>query len=180
MMRPISTCVSNGYPPHGHRISNVLYAVLAPAAMWFICQTGWAAPPEADKVVPLPTNATGGANQLRMEDALARALEKNPRLAASKWDSGIAKARRLQAGLLPNPEVSLEVEGIRLGPGPSQRTDSTSLGIGLAEKDATAPGGIPGALARIEPQLGFEREVEQGAGYGYSQDEDSLRITQLV
>lgn len=41
---------------------------------------------------------------------LALALMGNPRLQAFSWEVRAAEARRIQAGLLPNPEVSLEIE----------------------------------------------------------------------
>ncbi len=47
---------------------------------------------------------------LALRTALALALLRNPSLAAASLDVRAAEARRLQAGLLPNPEASYEVE----------------------------------------------------------------------
>jgi cobalt-zinc-cadmium efflux system outer membrane protein len=48
---------------------------------------------------------------ITLRDALAATLLHNPRLRTRAWEPRIAEARRLQAGLRPNPELSVEVEG---------------------------------------------------------------------
>jgi cobalt-zinc-cadmium efflux system outer membrane protein len=48
-----------------------------------------------------------------MDQALQTAFANNPDLAAAQWDIGIAQGDRLQAGLMPNPEVSWEAEDTR-------------------------------------------------------------------
>jgi len=47
---------------------------------------------------------------LTLRQALALALLHNPSLAASSWEVRTGEARVLQAGLLPNPELDVEVE----------------------------------------------------------------------
>ncbi|NNL85588.1 MAG: TolC family protein [Myxococcales bacterium] len=49
---------------------------------------------------------------LTLRDALAAALLRNPDLAAYSWEIRVREARTLQAGLPPNPEVSVEVENV--------------------------------------------------------------------
>ncbi|MFB3065352.1 MAG: TolC family protein [Planctomycetota bacterium] len=48
--------------------------------------------------------------EVTLSRALALALLRSPNLAAVAWDVRVADARRLQAGLLPNPEIEVEVE----------------------------------------------------------------------
>ena len=54
-----------------------------------------------------PDDPTG---TITLRDAVARALFNNPKLKAFSLDIRAAEARKLQAGLLPNPEIDLEVE----------------------------------------------------------------------
>lgn len=49
---------------------------------------------------------------LTLRQALALALAKNPELAAFSWDVRMGEARLLQAGLRPNPVVTLEPQDI--------------------------------------------------------------------
>ncbi len=58
--------------------------------------------------------------ELTVAQALERAFQQNPELAAADWNIGIAAGAREQAGLIPNPEVSFEVEDTR-----SDRSTST-------------------------------------------------------
>jgi cobalt-zinc-cadmium efflux system outer membrane protein len=54
-----------------------------------------------------PVNPSG---VLTLQQALALGLMQNPELASFSWETRTAEARTLQAGLLPNPEISAEVE----------------------------------------------------------------------
>ncbi len=47
--------------------------------------------------------------QLSLAEALTRAIDDNPELAAFDYEQRAAQARRVQAGLLPNPEIQAEV-----------------------------------------------------------------------
>lgn len=49
-------------------------------------------------------------SSLALPEALSLALQHNPTLAASGWEVRAGEARTLQAGLLPNPAVTLEIE----------------------------------------------------------------------
>ena len=48
--------------------------------------------------------------EITLRRALALALLRSPKLSAISWDIRIGEARRLQAGLFPNPELEVEVE----------------------------------------------------------------------
>ena len=61
-----------------------------------------ATPPAA--LVEEPTGA------LTLRQALALALLHNPQLASMSWKVRMAEARRVQAGLPPNPEIAFDVE----------------------------------------------------------------------
>lgn len=52
----------------------------------------------------------GADDVLTLRDALTRTLYLSPELATLPYDERAAEARVLQAGLRPNPEVSVEVE----------------------------------------------------------------------
>ena len=56
---------------------------------------------------PPPINPSG---VITLQQALALGLMQNPELASFSWETRTAEARTLQAGLLPNPEISAEVE----------------------------------------------------------------------
>jgi outer membrane protein TolC len=47
---------------------------------------------------------------LSLAQALQRALAENPRLTAAERDVGIATGLRVQAGALPNPDLSFELD----------------------------------------------------------------------
>lgn len=96
---------------------------------------------------------------ITLRDALGLALEYSPALAVFDWDIRISEARRLQAGLRPNPELSLEIEEFRFGEGP--KTIATSRSIGT--------GGID-----------IERETQNGASSGFEEAEFTLRLSQLI
>lgn len=53
------------------------------------------------------------ASTLTLDDALRSARELSPELAAARWGTDIAAGERIQAGVLPNPELSWEVEDTR-------------------------------------------------------------------
>ena len=105
-------------------------------------------------------NPTG---ELTLADALALALEQNPTIEAFSWDVRAAEAKQLQAGLRPNPELSLEVENLRYQQGP--RSTGTRLGA-------------TGTLGGFSPE--FERTRESGAESGLAESEVTLGISQLV
>jgi cobalt-zinc-cadmium efflux system outer membrane protein len=70
--------------------------------------------------------------QLTLRQALAAALVRNPRLRSLAWEPRIAEARRLQAGLSPNPSVGIEVEDIA-GSGSLSGFDSAETTIAFSQ-----------------------------------------------
>ncbi|MDH8644565.1 hypothetical protein QIH53_27340, partial [Klebsiella pneumoniae] len=54
--------------------------------------------------------ADGASRTISLPQALQRALAANPRLTAAERDIGIAGGLRIQAGALPNPEASFELD----------------------------------------------------------------------
>lgn len=66
------------------------------------------AKPAGQRAAPAAGQEPAGA--LTLQQALAFGLLHSPELAAFAWDVRAAEARELQAGLLPNPELSTEVE----------------------------------------------------------------------
>ncbi len=82
-------------------------------------------PPEEHNVDRALSEQPTGVITLRQ--ALSLALQKNPRLRSFAWDIRAKEALALQAGLLPNPEISVDIENFE-GTGPLQsfnRTEST-------------------------------------------------------
>jgi len=86
--------------------------------------------------LPLPEEPQG---PISLQEALAMAHIRNPELATFSWEIRVAEARHLQAGLLPNPEVSHEIEefaGDRSGFSASENTVVLSQLISLGGKRA--------------------------------------------
>ena len=77
-----------------------------------------------------PVWAQGG--NLSLRDAIQRAVASNPRLTAADRDIGIATGRRVQAGAIPNPDVSFEADNI-LGSGPYRGTRSAETTLQLGQ-----------------------------------------------
>jgi len=69
---------------------------------------------------------------LTMRDALGRALEANPRLTAAERDVGIATGLKVQAGALPNPNLSFELDNA-LGSGPFKGLQSAETTLQLSQ-----------------------------------------------
>jgi cobalt-zinc-cadmium efflux system outer membrane protein len=69
---------------------------------------------------------------LTLQQALGRALEKNPELAAYAADIRAADGRRLQAAVLPNPEVGVEFENLA-GSGDFTGIDSAETTLQLSQ-----------------------------------------------
>lgn len=57
-----------------------------------------------------PARRPVAAGTLTLSEALRRAVATNPRLTAGERDIAIAGGRRLQAGAIPNPELSFELD----------------------------------------------------------------------
>ncbi|MCE5982212.1 TolC family protein [Pseudomonas wadenswilerensis] len=71
----------------------------------------------------LPALALAQERVLTLESALQAARDNNPELAAARWGIDIAEGERRQAGVLPNPELSWEVEDTRKG------SQTTTVGV---------------------------------------------------
>jgi len=74
----------------------------------------WAPAYAQAPVAPAPPTSSRFAdpvNGLSLEDAIARALEREPSLRAARSQIDMARGDRLQAGLRPNPSVAFERRG---------------------------------------------------------------------
>ena len=69
---------------------------------------------------------------ISLAEALQRALAANPRLTSAERDIGIAGGLRIQAGVLPNPEVSFELDNA-LGSGPYKGLRSAETNLQLSQ-----------------------------------------------
>lgn len=70
------------------------------------------------------------ADSLSLPQAIATAMERNPNMAAARQEIGIADGVRRQAGLIPNPELSWEVEDTRRDTSTTTVTLSQPLELG--------------------------------------------------
>lgn len=70
--------------------------------------------------------------QLTLSSALQRAFSANPRLTAAERGVGIATGRRLQAGAVPNPDLSFELDNA-LGSGQYRGTRSAETTLQLSQ-----------------------------------------------
>lgn len=82
--------------------------------------------------LPLAATAAEKANAITLSEALARTLRGSPELASYHWDMRAAEARILQAGLRPNPELSLDIEN-PTGSGPYQSGDQMENTLTLSQ-----------------------------------------------
>ncbi len=85
---------------------------------------------DAENSVAIDTVKHQGDITLRQ--ALALALMKNPELAAYSWEIRAAEARILQANVLTNPEVEIEVEEFG-GSGEAEGFDAARMSIVLSQ-----------------------------------------------
>src|ERR1700732_2554876 len=110
-------------------------------------------------VVTIPVEAAEGASRpISLPQALQRALAANPRLTAAERDIGIAAGLKVQAGALPNPELSFELDNA-LGSGPYKglRSAETNLQLShLVELGGTREARLGAGEAGIGP-AGWER-----------------------
>ena len=61
-------------------------------------------------ILSVPVAAQEASRTLALPQALQRALSANPKLAAAGLSIGIATGKRIQAGAIPNPELSFELD----------------------------------------------------------------------
>jgi cobalt-zinc-cadmium efflux system outer membrane protein len=122
---------------------------------------------------------------LTLGQAIGLVLARNPRLRAFSWDIRVADARILQAGLRPNPELSVEVEDVRWTAGPSRETRTRLLSGALERSTVVIPqgGGQPALelpVLNANPVAGWENEKEQGARSGFSEAEITVSLAQVI
>ncbi|MEW6357241.1 MAG: TolC family protein [Planctomycetota bacterium] len=137
------------------RIISIAFACLLAGCAGYSPDAGWQEPrplgrdyasyrPASSQAAEKPTKAPSETkppadpkSPLSLRHALALALLRNPELAAFSWDIRAAEARRLQASLLPNPEIGTEVEeftGNRTGFSQSETTVTLSQLVLLGGK----------------------------------------------
>lgn len=102
-------------------------------------------------------NPTGS---IGLAEALALALVQNLDLQTYAWDIRAAEARGIQAGLRPNPELSVELENLRFGRGPATRSSALGLSTGFTPE--------------------FQHARESGSQSGLSEAEVTVRVSQLI
>src|SRR5260370_7597938 len=84
-------------------------------------------------VVTIPVRAAERApRSISLAQALQRALAANPRLTAAERDIGIASGLKVQAGALPNPDLSFELDNA-LGSGPFTGVRSAETNLQLSQ-----------------------------------------------
>jgi len=106
--------------------------------------------------------AQASSKVLTLQQALSRAAAANPRLAAAGFDVGIADGRRRQAGAVPNPEASVEVDNI-LGSGAYRGTRSAETTLQLSqliELGGKRQARIAAGLAETDGAI-WQREAER-------------------
>jgi len=82
-------------------------------------------------IVPVEA-AERSSRAISLPQALQRALAANPRLTAAERDIGIAGGLRVQAGALPTPEASFELNNA-LGTGPYKGVRSVETTLQLSQ-----------------------------------------------
>jgi cobalt-zinc-cadmium efflux system outer membrane protein len=114
------------------RVRRVVVAGVS-AALLGLCPSA-AADEMADNIdIDLQSSPTArGPEALTLREALTRALERSPDLAAYSWEIRAREARALQAGLLPNPTFSAELENFA-GSGPLRGVDSAETTLLLSQ-----------------------------------------------
>ncbi len=113
----------------------------------------------------IPPAWAQAGSPLSLRDAVQRALSSNPRLTSADRDIGIATGRRVQAGAIPNPEVSFEADNV-LGTGAYRGTRSaeTTLQLGQlvelgGKRDARIAAGSAGVDAAFYQRAAVRLEV---------------------
>lgn len=170
---------------HISRFLVIVFTCAAPFGVHGFAEESVANPAEGNAVTAPPERVEAPGRTLTLGDAMALALEKNPRLTAFSWDVRAADARILQAGLRPNPELSVEVEEVRWTSGPSARTRTSSLSGVLERGTVSIPQGqgqdpleIP--TLKTNPVLGWESESEEGTHSGFSEAEVTVTLAYMI
>lgn len=90
------------------------------------------APPKPTADANGSTSMEEPAGTLTLRQALSLSLMKNPALAAFSWEVRAREAARLQAALLPNPELDVELENVA-GDDKMNGTDAMETTIQLSQ-----------------------------------------------
>lgn len=124
---------------------------------------------------------------LTLDQALQQAEQNNPNLAAAGWSIAVAQGERIQAGLIPNPELSFEVEDTRSDTRTStvQLTQPIELGGKRGARIRLAERGSDAAALELERSRNELRSEVILAFYGHLRArmrvdlaEESLRLTE--
>lgn len=124
---------------------------------------------------------------LTLDQALQQAEQNNPNLAAAGWSIAVAQGERIQAGLIPNPELSFEVEDTRSDTRTStvQLTQPIELGGKRGARIRLAERGSDAAALELERSRNELRSEVILAFYGQLRArmrvdlaEESLRLTE--
>jgi outer membrane protein, heavy metal efflux system len=109
--------------------------------------------------------AEGTSRPLSLPQALQRALAANPRLTAAERDIGIAVGLKVQAGALPNPDLSFELDNA-LGSGPYKGLRSAETTLQLSQlvelggkREARLAAGTAGVGTAVWQRRATELEV---------------------
>ncbi len=93
-------------------------------------------PKDLEKVSPF-SDKEQSVDALSLQQALSRALMRNPKLAAVSWEWRARDAAALQAGLLPNPALRFDLENF-IGTGILSGTDAAEATLSLEQRFETA------------------------------------------
>lgn len=125
-------------------------------------------------VLTIPAGAAERSQSaISLPRALQRALAANPRLTAAERDIGIAGGLRIQAGVLPNPEVSFELDNV-LGSGPYKGLRSAETNLQLSQlvelggkREARVAAGEAGISAAVWQRRATRLEVLSEAAIAF-------------
>ena len=121
----------------------------------------------AEEPVP-PFEEPQGVISLRA--AIDAALLHNPQLTPFSWDERIGDARITQARLRPNPELSVEIENIRVSGGDGGKVTIRTLGLSsdgvVAELDRHDTGRASSLFEDTEATLLISQLIELGGKRG--------------
>ena len=145
---------------------NVLYPALRRIAAASVPLAMAFAQPVAAEIDAANSGISNPTGPVTLADAVSLALKNNPGLAAFAWDIRAAEARRIQAGLRPNPVLDVLAEDVRLGDGPRQRSSRSSRFSADASLSAAA--------------VKLEREQESGVRGGFAEAQWTVSLSQVI
>jgi cobalt-zinc-cadmium efflux system outer membrane protein len=124
-------------------------------------------------ILSVPVAAQEPSRTLSLPQALQRALAANPRLTAADRDIGIATGKSIQAGALPNPELSAAAENVA-GSGPYRGLRSAETTLQLSQlielggkRDARISAGLAEADGAYWQRQAVRLEVLSDAATAY-------------